>query len=419
MKRNTRITIAVAGLATLGLLAWAFAPRPLAVEVATVAKGRYEQAVVEDGRTRLRDRFAISAPLAGRLARITLREGDAVAAGQVLAEITPQPAPMLDARTRAELQAREASARAGVQRAIAGVGQQKVALAQARTDLARSEQLAQQGFVAPTRLDSERLAVQAAQQALAAAEQAQHVAEHDVQQARAALLASSPAGQANGQPFVLRAPVAGRVLKLAQTSEASVAAGTLLLELGDTARLEVVAELLTTEALPLAAGAPVRIDRWGGPGELQARVRQVEPAGFTKVSALGVEEQRVKVLIDLTSPPEQWRALGDGYRVGVRIFTQQREGVLTVPVSAVFPVPGQAAVSGQAAVFALADGRARLKTITLGGRNGQQAWVTGGLTEGETVIVYPPAAVADGVRVKARGVPAVAAGGVRSAAPRG
>lgn len=411
MKRNTRITIAVAGLATLGLLAWAFAPRPLAVEVATVALGPYEQAVVEDGRTRLRDRYAITAPLAGRLARITLREGDAVTAGQLLAEITPQPAPMLDARTRAGLQAREATARAAVQRAVAGVGQQKVALAQAKSDLVRSEQLAQQGFVAPTKLDSDRLAVQAAQQGLAAAEQAQHVAEHEVRQAQAALLASAPLGAAPGMPFVLRAPVAGRVLKLAQASETTVAPGTLLLELGDTARLEIVAELLTTEALPLAAGAPVRIDRWGGPGELQARVRQVEPAGFTKVSALGVEEQRVNVLIDLSSPPEQWRALGDGYRVGVRILTQQRDGVLTVPVSAVFPPPGQAAVSGQAAVFVLADGRARLKTITLGGRNGQQAWVSSGLSEGETVIVYPPAAVVEGVRVKARVVPTQSSGG--------
>ncbi len=411
MTRNTRITIAVAGLATLGLLAWAFAPRPLAVEVATVALGRYEQAVVEDGRTRLRDRYAITAPLAGRLARITLREGDAVVAGQLLAEITPQPAPMLDARTRAELQAREATARAAVQRAVAGVGQQKVALAQAKSDLVRSEQLAQQGFVAPTKLDSDRLAVQAAQQGLAAAEQAQHVAEHEVRQAQAALLASAPLGAAPGMPFVLRAPVAGRVLKLAQASETTVAPGTLLLELGDTARLEIVAELLTTEALPLAAGAPVRIDRWGGPGELQARVRQVEPAGFTKVSSLGVEEQRVKVLIDLSSPPEQWRALGDGYRVGVRILTQQRDGVLLVPVSAVFPPPGQPAVSGQAAVFVLADGRARLKTITLGGRNGQQAWVSSGLSEGETVIVYPPAAVAEGVRVKARVVPTQSSGG--------
>lgn len=411
MTRNTRITIAVAGLATLALLAWAFAPRPLAVEVATVALGRYEQAVVEDGRTRLRDRYAITAPLAGRLARITLREGDAVVAGQLLAEITPQPAPMLDARTRAELQAREATARAAVQRAVAGVGQQKVALAQAKSDLVRSEQLAQQGFVAPTKLDSDRLAVQAAQQGLAAAEQAQHVAEHEVRQAQAALLASAPLGAAPGMPFVLRAPVAGRVLKLAQASETTVAPGTLLLELGDTARLEIVAELLTTEALPLAAGAPVRIDRWGGPGELQARVRQVEPAGFTKVSSLGVEEQRVKVLIDLSSPPEQWRALGDGYRVGVRILTQQRDGVLLVPVSAVFPPPGQPAVSGQAAVFVLADGRARLKTITLGGRNGQQAWVSSGLSEGETVIVYPPAAVAEGVRVKARVVPTQSSGG--------
>lgn len=400
MKNRTKLTLAAATLAAVALLGWAFAPRPLAVDVAQAATGRYEQAVLEDGRTRLRERYALTAPLAGRLLRIALREGDAVAAGQVLAEIRPSPAPMLDARSRSELQARRAAAEAGVQRAAAATGQQRALLAQARNGLARSEQLAQQGFIAGTQLVNERLAADAAREALAAAEQAQHIAQHELEVARAALQFSQSGS--DSAPFVLRAPVSGRVLKLGPTSETTVTPGTLLLEIGDLGQLEVLAELLTPDALALPPAAAVAISRWGGPGELQGRVRRVEPAAFTKVSALGVEEQRVNVLIDITSPKQQWAALGDGYRVGVRILTRQQDGALLVPVSAVFP-----ARDGQgSAVFVVDGGRARLRAVTLAGRNGAQAWVSAGLKAGETVIVYPPAEVADGVRVKPRGTPA-------------
>jgi HlyD family secretion protein len=394
MKRNTLITATLGTAAALALLAWAFAPRPLAVEVATVASGRYEQAIVEDARTRLRDRYTVAAPLAGRLARITLREGDAVAAEAPLAVLTPTLSPMIDERTRAELTGRRGAAEAAVQQAIAAAGQQRVALAQARNDLQRSEQLSAQGFIAPTKLEADRLAVQAAQQGLQAAEQARHVAEHELQVARAAL-AAQQAGSSAG--FVLRAPVAGRVLKVLQPSEATVAAGTPLLEIGDTTQLEIVAELLTTDALQARPGAAVVIDRWGGPATLAGRVRSIEPGAFTKVSALGVEEQRVKVLIDLNAPPPP--ALGDGYRVGVRILTKVQDPALLVPVSAVFPQPGSG--SGMA-VFRVDGGRARLHPVTLGGRNGSQAWVQDGLSAGQTVIVYPPPEVSDGARVKPR-----------------
>lgn len=406
MKRNTLITTALGAIAVVALLAWAFAPRPLAVEVATVATGRYEQAIVEDGRTRVRERYTVAAPLTGRLARITLREGDVVAANAALAVLTPTLAPMLDERTRAELTARRGGAEAAVRQAAAAVGQQRVALAQARSDQQRSEQLSAQGFIAPTKLETDRLAVQAAQQGLQAAEQARHVAEHELEVARAALAAQQSGG---GAGFVLRAPVAGRVLKVLQPSEGTVATGTPVLEIGDTRQLEIVAELLTTEALQAQPGAPVAIDRWGGPGTLAARVRSVEPGAFTKVSALGVEEQRVKVLIDLDGAPPA--ALGDGFRVGVRILTRMQDGALLVPVSAVFPQPQQAHTQANAqadpqaggmAVFVVDGGHARLKPVTLGGRNGSQAWVQGGLTAGQSVIVYPPAAVADGLRVKPR-----------------
>lgn len=398
MTRNTWIAAAAAALACVGLLAWALAPRPLAVETATVQAGRYEQAISEDGRTRLRERYTVTAPLAGQLARISLHPGDAVAEGATLALLAPALPPLLDPRTRAELTGRREGAEAGVQRAAANAEQLRVALAQARADLKRSELLAQQGFIAPTRLESDRLALRAAQQGLESAVQARHMADHDLEVTRSALATLQAGGSAGG--FVLRAPVAGQVLRVLQASEGMVAMGMPLLEIGDTRQLEIVAELLTAEALQAAPGTPVLIDRWGGPGVLKGQVRQVEPAAFTKVSALGVEEQRVNVLIDLDSAAAAAApGLGDGFRVGVRILTRVQEGALQVPVSAVFPHPGQPAGM---AVFVFSEGVARLKPVVLGGRNGSQAWVQQGLAAGETVIIYPPAELADGARVQRR-----------------
>jgi HlyD family secretion protein len=205
----------------------------------------------------------------------------------------------------------------------------------------------------------------------------------------------------------VRAPAAGTVLRVHQASEGVVALGTPLLDLADTARLEIVAELLTSDAAAARPGSPVRIERWGGPGTLQGRVRRVEPAAFTKVSALGVEEQRVNVLIDL-DPQAAAAALGDGWRVVVRIITRQEADVLRVPVSAVFPWSGPASEGAaqesaeRMGVFVLEGGRARLRPVQVAARNGSLAWVRSGLAPGEVVIAYPPAAVADGVRVQAR-----------------
>lgn len=391
--------ISIAAAAALSaVLVWAFAPRPLAVEVARVTMGPYEQSVVEDARTRLRDRYALSAPLAGRLARIALREGDAVQAGAVVATITPALSPMLDERTRREQSARVEAAEAAVRRADAGIQRARVAVEQARIELRRNEQLAQQDFVSAAKVDTDRLALQAAQTDLDVALQSRQVSGYERDTARAALVAIRATGSSEGI-FAVRAPVSGSVLRVAQTSETTVTLGAPLIEIGDTTRLEIVAELLTTDALQALPGVPVRVERWGGGGMLEGRVRRVEPAAFTKVSALGIEEQRVNVLIDLVGSPDQWRALGDGYRVGVRIVTLFRSSVLRVPVSAVFPQPG-----GAMAVFVVDGGRARLRPIELGGRNGSEAWVRGGLAEGAEVIVYPPTALRDGMRVKVRAV---------------
>ena len=275
------------------------------------------------------------------------------------------------------------------------------------SSIQRTEQLATQGFVAPTKVDNDRLAVQAAQRELESAEQGKHVAGHELEQAQAALTTQRQAGSPAGSAFVVRAPTAGRVLKVTHPSEGTVALGAPLVEVGDVARIEVLTELLTTDALQVAPGSAVRIERWGGPGVLEGRVRRIEPAAFTKISALGVEEQRVNVLIDITSPRERWQALGDGYRVSVRIVTREVDPALVVPVSAVFPLPQASAADDggppRMAVFVLDGGRARQREVKLGGRNGSEAWIEQGLKAGETVIVYPGTAVADGARVKPRG----------------
>ena len=396
-------TIAMLGAATVlgvSLVAWAFAPRPVLVETATPRTAHFETWIEEDGKTRVRDRYVVAAPLAGVISRITLREGDRVEAGGAIATLAPGLAPLVDERTLREQQVQVDIARANAQRVEARKQRAEVALRLAQLDAARTEELASQGFVAPTKLDADRLALAAARKELDAAREDGHVAEHEVEQARAALMAVQAARQGGvDRAFTVRSPVAGSVLRVVQASEGPVSLGTPLVEVGDTSRLEIVAELLTTDALQAHPGSRVRIDRWGGPGTLEGVVRLVEPGAFTKVSALGVEEQRVRVLVDVTSPHERWQALGDAYRVSVRIVTQSVDDVMTVPVSAVFPV---ADGSGQMAVFAIESGRARLVPVDLGGRNGSDAWVRKGLRADATVIVYPPSTVKDGVRVSPR-----------------
>lgn len=406
MKRSTW-AMAGGGAAlalALGLVAWAFAPRPLEVEVATVTQAAFKATIDEDGKTRVRERYVVAAPLAGQLLRMRLREGDRVEAGEVVAQIVPVLSPMLDDRTQRDLQARLGIALAQVQRSRARADGARIGLKQAQSEATRTEQLATQGFVSLTKLEVTRLAAEAAQKELDAALQEQQVANHEVEQAGNALrVVRGP--QQNGRAFDLRAPVAGRVLRVAQVSEGAVALGTPLLELGDTSQQEIVAELLTTDALRIQPGAPVLVERWGGTGALDGAVRRVEPAGFTKVSALGVEEQRVRVLIDITSPAARWANLGDGYRVSVRVVTLALDKAVQLPASAVFPLPdGEGPGDAEYGVFRLDDGHARLLRVKVGARNGSMAWVPQGVDPGATVIVYPPAGLKDGARVKARSV---------------
>lgn len=391
-RRN--ISIIAASAACVAALAWAFAPRPLEVETATVTRGRFEQSIEEDGRTRLRERFTISAPVAARLARIRLREGDSVNAGDPIAVLTPVMSSMVDDRSLREATARLKAAEATAAGAAARVERARIAREEARLELQRTEKLAREGFVAVSRLDSARLAADGTRRDLEAAQAAHATAMHERAQA-AAVLQPVERG-ASGAPLQLRAPVTGVVLRVPIQSEATVAPNTALLEIGDPSRLEVVAELLTTDAVLAQPGTLARIERWGGP-PVEGRVRRVEPAAFTKVSALGVEEQRVNVIIDLAETPEAWRNMGDGFRVTVRVITATATDAVQIPVGALVPTE-----TGAMASYVVEGGRAALRPLELAGRNSTMGWVSRGLQPGQRVIVYPPPSIASGRRIQIR-----------------
>ena len=395
MLQKRHFALAATGLAALSLLAWAFSPRPVTVEAAPVLQGRYEQAIEEDGRTRLKDRYTVSAPVAARVMRIALREGDRVAAGEPVAVLLPVLSALVDERSAREAAARHQAATANVARAAARIARTQVAADEAQLELHRTEKLAREGFLSSSRLDSARLALTGARREVEVARAEREAAVHAQAQAAAALLPVNAGAQA-GRPLTVRAPVGGVVLRIPQASEVTVAPGAALLDIGDPARMEVIADLLTTDAVQAQPGGPAVVERWGGP-PVAARVRLVEPAAFTKVSALGIEEQRVKVVVDVDTPPEAWRAMGDGFRVTLRILTQRVDQAVLVPVGALFPIG-----DGGMGVYRVEDGRAKLQPVDLGGRNGSEAWVRSGLKPGQDVILYPPPTVSDGQRVQAR-----------------
>jgi HlyD family secretion protein len=387
--------IAVGTVLLAGALVWAFQPRPVPVEVASVRRASFEQTVDEDGKTRVRDRYVVSAPLAGKLARIELEPGDPVTAGMTVARLSPAAPSMLDARTARELTERVGATEAVLLQAKANVARTDAALAQAQSDLARQRKLKGEGFIAASAVEQAELAVQVQTQALAAAQFAVDGAQHDLAQAKAALMRAREGARIErpGTAWPIESPVAGRVLKLVQKSETVVSVGQPLLEIADPNRLEIVVDVLSTEATRIAPGAQVHIDAGSGIA-LDGRVRYIEPAAFTKVSALGIEEQRVNVVIDLVSAAEQWRRLGDGFRVDVRIVVAAHADAVVAPVAALFRD------NDQWAVFVASDGRAAKRRVKLGGRNNSDAWVEQGLQPDEKVIVYPSDSVADGKRVQ-------------------
>ena len=395
MKKN--FTLGVVTLWVLALLTWAFMPSPTEVEISTVTQGRFERTIQEDGKTRLRERYVLSTPLAGRVGRINLKQGDPVVIDSIVATMWPVAPGLLDERFRAEQIARINAMQASTAKMQANVLRAEAALDQAREDIKRSEALVQQGFISSSQNETGRLNVRLREQELASARHEKRAASFESLQSRMALKQFSQIKTGGVQPvFNIKAPVTGRVLKLMQESEGILAAGTPVMELGDPTQLEVVVDILTEDATQIKPGTRVQLSNWGASPVLEGQVRRIEPAAFTKVSALGVEEQRVNVIIDITSPPASWSALGDGFKVDVRVLVQVVENAVKVPVSALFPA------GSRSALFLIEKGSARLKEIETWARNGEEAWVKSGLAVGTQVIIYPDNKLRDGDRVKPR-----------------
>jgi len=391
---NRRIGLVVLALAAGLAAALALRPSALPVETAAARRGAIKEVVEGAGRARVRERYELAAPVPGALLRPALREGEPVKAGQVVATVVPAAPVPLDARSRAELSARVAAAEAGEAEARAGLERARLAEAQATADLARAEALAAGGSLAAADAEAARYARAARGEELRMAESARRRAEGERAAARAALGGAEAGGR--GERVVLRSPVDGVLLRLLRESAGPLAAGTPVAEVGDPTALEIELDLLTTQAVRVRPGAAVEIVGWGGPTPLPGRVRRVDPSAFTKVSALGVEEQRVHVVVDPAGDPLAWSRLGDGYAVEGRVVVAERRDALTAPAMALFR-------SGSRwAVFAVEDGRARLRLIDVAEQGDGEVAVTAGLAEGARLVLHPSDKLADGVRVVAR-----------------
>lgn len=384
-------------LAAIAGAVWAVMPRPVPVETATVIKGSFVAMVDEDGKTRIRERYVVAAPLAGRLMRVRLKAGDRTSTGETIASILPSLAPFLDPRSRREAEERLGAAEAALERATATVERAQAQAGQAQKELERTRALVDRAAATVQARERAELAMRVADRESRAAEFLHHAAEHELAQAKALLARYQNGTDSHSESWNVTAPVPGVVLKVMQESETVVQPGTPILEIGDPRDLEIVVDVLSTDAVEIRPSAAVSIVNWGGPGALEGRVRRIEPAAFTKVSTLGVEEQRVNVLVDLTSPPEAWAGLGDGFQVDARITVFSQADAMIVPAGALFRL-------GESwNVFVVEGGRARARAVTLLRRSGRFAAVAAGLTPGERVIVYPSDRITPGVRVEFRG----------------
>jgi HlyD family secretion protein len=391
MKRHNKIALAAGALALAGLVVWALQPRPVAIETAEVTRGTFEQTVSDDGRTRVRDRYVVAAPLAGRVERIALKAGDAVKAGQVVALLRPTAPAFLDVRTERELRERIGTAEAQLLRARTEVARVAAQRDQSTADLDRATRLYREGFVSATAREQAQLSLKVAEKTVEAAKFGEEAARHELAQARAALTryrSGTPSAQ-----WEVTAPVTGAVLKVVQESEGPVALGAPLLELADLGSMEAIVEVLSQEAVSIQPGMAARVELGTGVPPLSARVRLIEPAAFTKISALGVEEQRVNVVLDFAEPLDRINTLGDGFRVDADIVTRRVGDAITVPVGALFR-------DGDGwAVFVVDGNRAVKRPVQVPRRNGVSALVEAGLKAGEKVVVYPSDSLKDGARV--------------------
>lgn len=375
--------VAIAAIVIVAAAAWALVPKPVAVDVAPVSRGPLEVSIAEDGITRIRERFEVAAPVAGRLLRVEVHAGDQIEADTPLVRLEPVP---LDPKQEAQLTGRLHAAEQAASEAQALLRRARDAAHRAHTEAGRVRKLAADSIVSRDALEAAVTSDSMAAKDVEAARFRAEATAYDVEVARAAL------GQSANREVVVRSPVAGRVLQVLQESEKVVAAGTPLILVGDPVSLEIVADFLSTDAVRIPRGADARIERWGGPRPLAARVRLVEPAAFMKISALGVEEQRVNVVCDLVDPPA---TLGDQYRVDVRVVLW-RGTAMKVPATALFTT------AGKWNAFVVRDKRAELQAVTTGQMSDTEVEIVSGLRLGDAVVVHPSDQIHPGARVSAR-----------------
>lgn len=400
LKRWGPWALATLGVAALGF--WALMPRPLLVEVGTVSTGRFEQAIDENGQLRVKNRYVISAPMQAELVRPTLKVGDAVRAGDVVAMLTPLPPQMIDDRNRLVLQQRVGRDNAARLAAAAQLQRLQTNLMQTELEAQRAQKLANDHFISSAALDQALLVRRAAAQALTAGQAQLSAAEFTLAESQAALVKSQTLKPISKNTFSLKSPINGQVVKLHLSSSAPVLAGQALLEIGDIRDLEAVVDVLSSDARQMAPGAAVIISPGLGASPLSGHVTRIEPVAFTKVSALGIEEQRVNVIIDLDRLPDSTQGLGEGFRVDAHITLHAKDNALLVPSAALV----REGMGWQVLVYQ--DGRAHAQSVTIQERNAYVAWVIPGLGKGvqsgDSVLLYP-GTITNGQRVKVKTAP--------------
>lgn len=396
MRFSRKILYTLFAAALASVIVYAFLPKPIPVDLAQVVRGPMQVTVEDDGKTRIKERYTVSAPIPGRLLRIALDPGDKVEAGKTLIAVIEPTAPdLLDVRTTAEAEARVRAAEAAKEKAQHALKRAQAEQERALVHLKRLKQALERRAVSLQDVDDAEARERMASEEVRAEQSGIQVAEFELEQARAALLLlKSYARQGPSRTrFEVYSPISGTVFRVFQESEAVVPSNERLVELGDPGDLEVELDLLSTDAVKVKPGAKAYLDRWGGNGSLLGHVRLVEPSGFTKISALGVEEQRVNAIIDFTKPGEKWSRLGDAFRVDVRIVVAEAENVLKVPAGALFRQ------AGAWSVFVVQNGRAHLRPVEIGMHNDLEAEVLDGLDENAIVIAYPSDKIRDNVAV--------------------
>ena len=394
--RRRIIVIAIMAAVVLAVV-YGFMPRPVPVDVVKAGRGPLRVTIDEEGKTRVHDRFIISSPVSGYMRRIELDVGDQVKKGQIVVSLEPVRSNVLDPRSRAQAEASVSAALAALNSAEENVKAAAADAEYSRQKLQRNRKLYEVGYIARDLLEQSESEAKRTEANRLSAEAAVKTARSELERARASLRYSA-AGEAvdYGQIVAVRTPVSGRVLKIHLESEGAVNSGAPLIDIGNPLNLEVVVEVLSADAVNIKTGTPVIFERWGGDKPLTGVVKIIEPAAFTKISSLGVEEQRVLVIADITSLPESWQRLGDGYRVEASFIIWEGDDVLKVPANSLFRK------GGGWAVFVMKDRKSYLREVRVGHRNGLDAEIISGVSEGEMVITNPDESVRDGGRVRIR-----------------